>query len=149
MGWGSKIGSYAAHAIAEGSKDRGDLLCCLVWELEHKVGRSLSQLELSCLDFGATQSGTFWNPHPWYFVKSITGTNGRRTAVQMGGVLQYNLEVYCCVSLSSRLRRQQGTALAMGGAYGGTNWRCTARRQVVRVGCSYTVPTQYLLHGNE
>ena len=35
--------------------------------------------------------------------------------VQMGGVLRYKREVYCGVSLSSRLRSQQGTALQMGG----------------------------------
>ena len=33
----------------------------------------------------------------------------------MGGVLQCKLEVYCRVFLSSRLRSQQGTALEMGG----------------------------------
>ena len=33
----------------------------------------------------------------------------------MGGVLRYKWEVYCGVSLSSRLRCQQGTALQMGG----------------------------------
>ena len=38
----------------------------------------------------------------------------RRTAVQIG-VLRYKWEVYCGVSLSSRLRSQQGTALQMGG----------------------------------
>ena len=43
------------------------------------------------------------NPNPWYFLKSIAGTNGRRTAVQMVGVLQYKLEVYFGVSLSSKL----------------------------------------------
>ena len=37
------------------------------------------------------------------FLKSIAGTNGRRTAAQMGGVLQYKLEVYCGVSLSPKL----------------------------------------------
>ena len=37
------------------------------------------------------------------------------TPVQMGGVLQYRLEVYCGDSLASRLRSQQGTALQMGG----------------------------------
>ena len=57
-------------------------------------------------------SGT---PNPWYLLKSIACTNGRRTAVQMGGVLRYKLEAYCSDSLSSRLRSQQGTALQMGG----------------------------------
>ena len=33
----------------------------------------------------------------------------------MGGVLRHKLEVYCSVSLSSRLRGQRGTALQMGG----------------------------------
>ena len=31
--------------------------------------------------------------------------------VQIGGILLYKLEVYCGVSLSSRLKSQQGTAL--------------------------------------
>ena len=51
----------------------------------------------------------------WYFLKSIAGTNWRRTAVQIGGVLQYKLEVHCGVSLSPKLRSQQGIALQMGG----------------------------------
>ena len=38
-----------------------------------------------------------------------------RTAVQIGSVPQYKLEMYCCISLSSRLRSQQDTALQMGG----------------------------------
>ena len=42
-------------------------------------------------------------------------TNGRRTAVQIGGVLQYKWEVYCWVSLSSRLRSQARPAIQMGG----------------------------------
>ena len=47
--------------------------------------------------------------------KSIAGTNGRRTGLQIGGgLLQYKLEVCCGVSLSSRLGSQQGTALQMG-----------------------------------
>ena len=33
----------------------------------------------------------------------------------MGGVLQYKLKVYCSVSLSSRLRGQQGPVLQVGG----------------------------------
>ena len=42
-------------------------------------------------------------------------TNGRRTAVAMGGVLQYKWEVYCRVSLSSKLKSQESTAVQMGG----------------------------------
>ena len=60
-------------------------------------------------------SGTFRNPQPLYFLKSIAGTNGRRAAVQIGGVLRYKLGVYCGVSLSPKFRIQQGTALQMGG----------------------------------
>ena len=48
------------------------------------------------------------DPNPHYFLES--------TAVQMGGVLPYKWEVYCWVSLLSRLRRQNGTAIQMGGA---------------------------------
>ena len=39
---------------------------------------------------------------------------GRRATVQMGGVLQYKWEVCCWVSLSSRLRSQEGPAIQMG-----------------------------------
>ena len=42
-------------------------------------------------------------------------TNGRCTAVQVGGILQYKWEVYCWVSLSSSLRSQEGPAIQMGG----------------------------------
>ena len=42
-------------------------------------------------------------------------TNGRRTAVQMGVVLQYKWEVCCWVSLSSRLRSQKGFVIQMRG----------------------------------
>ena len=49
----------------------------------------------------------FGDPNPKYFLKS--------TAVQMGGVLQYKWEVYCWVSLSSRLRSQEGPAIQMVG----------------------------------
>ena len=47
------------------------------------------------------------DPNPQYSLKS--------TAVQMGGVLQYKWEVYCWVSLSSRLLSQEGPAIQMGG----------------------------------
>ena len=53
-------------------------------------------------------------PKQLYFLKSIAGTNGRCTAVQMGGVLRYKQDAYCGVSLSSKLRSQQDTALQMG-----------------------------------
>ena len=43
------------------------------------------------------------------------GVFSKVTPVQMGGVLRYIWEVYCGVSLSSRLRSQRGTALQMGG----------------------------------
>ena len=54
-------------------------------------------------------SGTFWWPQPPVLSQKYCRTNGRRTAVQMGGVLQYKWEVYCWVSLSSRLRRLSGS----------------------------------------
>ena len=56
----------------------------------------------------------------------------------MGGLLQYKWEVYCLVSLSSRLRSQEGTAIQMGGGTARTNWRCTAvlPSRPVRVGVS-------------
>ena len=63
-------------------------------------------------------------PTPVFFQKYCR-TNGGRTAVQMGGVLQYKWEAYCRVSLSSKLRSQESMAIQMG-AYCRTNWRCTA-----------------------
>ena len=60
-------------------------------------------------------SGTFRWPQPPVFSQKYCRTNGRRTAVQMGGVLQYKWEVYWWVSLSSRLRSQERPAIQMGG----------------------------------
>ena len=71
------------------------------------------------VDFGEIfdfqHSGIFRWPQPPVFSQKYCRTNGRRTAVQMGGVLQYKWEVYCWVSLSSRLRSQEGPAIQMGG----------------------------------
>ena len=53
----------------------------------------------------------FGTPNHSDSLKSIVGTTGRRTAVQIGGVLQYKLEVCCGISL----RSQQGTSLQIGG----------------------------------
>ena len=50
-------------------------------------------------------SGT---PNPRYFLKSNAGTNGRHTAVQMGGVLRYKWEAYCGTN-------GRHTAVQMGG----------------------------------
>ena len=47
--------------------------------------------------------------------KLTTGIFSKVLPVQIGGVLRCKLEVYCGVSLSSRLRSQRGTALQMGG----------------------------------
>ena len=57
-------------------------------------------------------SGT---PNPWYFLKSIAGTNGRRTAVQIGGVLQYKLEVYCGVPFLQSLEASEAQRYKWGG----------------------------------
>ena len=64
-------------------------------------------------------------PNPWYFLKSIAGTNGRHTAVQIGGVLQYKLEVDCGVSLLQSLEASEAQRYKWG-AHCGRNWRCTA-----------------------
>ena len=53
-------------------------------------------------------------PTPVCFQKYCR-TNGGRTAVQRGGVLQYEWEAYCGVSLSSKLRSQESTAIQVGG----------------------------------
>ena len=86
------------------------------------------------------KSETFRLPQPPVFFQKYCRTNGGRTAVQMGGVLQYKWEAYCRVSLSSKLRSQR----YKWGAYCRTNWRCTAAlfRQVVGVGVSETLPTK-------
>ena len=55
------------------------------------------------------------NPNPEHFLKIIAGTNGRRTAEQLGGVLQYKWEMYGGVPYSSRLRSQKRVAIQMGG----------------------------------
>ena len=47
--------------------------------------------------------------------------------------LPYKWEVHCWVSLSSRLRSQEGPAIQWG-AYCRTNWRCTAVLSLRRVG---------------
>ena len=85
-------------------------------------------------------SGTFRRPQPPRFSQKYCRTDGRCTAVQMGGVLQYKWEVYCWVSLSSRRRSQGGPAIQMG-AYCRTNWRCTAllSSRPVGVGVSETL----------
>ena len=70
-------------------------------------------------------SGTSGTPNRWYFLKSIAGTNGRRIAVQIGGVLQYKLGVYCGFSLSPKPEASEAQRYKWG-AHGGTNWRCTA-----------------------
>ena len=89
-------------------------------------------------------SETFRQPqHPVFFQKYCR-TNGGRTAVQMGGVLQCKWEVYCWVSLSLKLRSQEVRRYKWG-AYCCTNWRCTAVlfRQVVGVGVSETLPNHW------
>ena len=62
-------------------------------------------------------------------------TNGRRSPVQIGGVLQYKWEVYCGACLSPRIRSQKAQRYKWV-AYCSTTWRCTAVlfRQAVRVG---------------
>ena len=60
-------------------------------------------------------SETFRRPQPPVFLQKYCRTNGGRTAVQMGGVLQYKWEAYCGHSLSSKLRSQESVAIQMGG----------------------------------
>ena len=55
------------------------------------------------------------NPKTLVLSQKYCHTNGRRIAVQIGGVLQYKWGVYCGISLCSRLRSQEGTAIQMGG----------------------------------
>ena len=46
-----------------------------------------------CIKFGPVKHQKFQElsgtPNHWYFLKSIAGTSGRHTAVQMGGALRY------------------------------------------------------------
>ena len=72
------------------------------------------RLFLTPLDTALDQK-RFGDPNPQYFSKSTAVQMGGRTAVQMGGVLQYKWEAYCGVSLSSKLRSQESTAIQMGG----------------------------------
>ena len=66
-------------------------------------------------------SGAFpETPTPTTCWKAFSYTWKAYTAVQMGGVLQYNWKACCGVSLTSRLRSQEGTTHCC------TNWRCTA-----------------------
>ena len=67
-------------------------------------------------------------------------TNGRRTAVQMGGVLQGF--PFFKAAEARKVRRYKW------GAYCRTNWRCTAVlfRQVVGVGVSETLPISCRTH---
>ena len=83
---------------------------------------------LRCMGLGFPLSKVL--PYKW---EAYRRTNGRRIAVQMW-------EVYCWVSLSSRLRSQEGPAIQMG-AYCRTNWRCTAvlSSSPVGVGVSETL----------
>ena len=55
---------------------------------------------------------------PRYFLKSIPGTNGRRTAVQIGDVLRR-------YPFSKAFEASEAQQYKWG-AYCGTNWRCTA-----------------------
>ena len=79
-------------------------------------------------------SGT---PNHRYFLKRIAGTNGRRTAVQIGGVLQYKLEVYCGASLLSQSLEASKAQRYKWWAYCGTNWRCTASTLVFPIGALF------------
>ena len=49
-------------------------------------------------------------------------------AVQIGGVLQYKLAVYCGVSLPSSLRSEEGTAIQWGGGHCRSHSRSVALR---------------------
>ena len=59
-----------------------------------------------------TKSGTFRNPQPLVVSQKNRRTNGRRGTNRRRTAV---LEAHCGVSLPSRLRSQQGTALQMGG----------------------------------
>ena len=89
----------------------------LDWRSFRYICNSFSEASLPqnlCWVRAASGSGTFRNLKPLVFLKSIAGTNGSRIAVQMGDILQYKLEVYSGVSLSSRLRSQRGAGSEVG-----------------------------------
>ena len=54
-------------------------------------------------------------PNPSIFSKVLPVQMGGVSPLEIGGVLQYKLEVYCGVSRSPKQRSQQRTALQMGG----------------------------------
>ena len=62
------------------------------------------------------ESESFRWPQPPVLSQKYCSTNGRCTAVQVGGVLPYKWEVYCWVAQSSRVTSKEGTAMQMGGA---------------------------------
>ena len=81
--------------------------------------------------------GTFRNHQPLLLSQKYCRYNWMRTAVQMGGVPQYQWEVYCGVCLCWWLR-SQAQRYKWGVYCCGTNWRCIAElsRRVVWVGGS-------------
>ena len=94
-------------------------------------------------------SETFRWPQPPVFFQKYCRTNWGRTAVLMGGVLQYKWEAYCRVSLASKLRCHESTAIQMG-AYCRTNWRCTAVLSATSCrGWGFRNIAQYPLSGDD
>ena len=93
---------------------------------------------------GRFRGAVFLRPQPPVFFQKYCRTNGGRTAVQMGGVLQYKWEAYCRVFPFFEAWKPGKYSDTNGGAYYRTNWRCTAVlfRQVVGVGVSETLPIE-------
>ena len=59
------------------------------------------------------KSETFWWPQPPVLSQKYCSTNGRRTAAQLGGALQYKW--YWLGFPFFKVRSQEGTAIQMGG----------------------------------
>ena len=89
---------HSCFRLAPGEPNTLRTLCCC----SEVVGQQLGFRNVSV------------TPTPSIFPKVLPYKWGR-TAVQMGGVLQYKWEAYCGVSLSSKLRSQESTAIQMGG----------------------------------
>ena len=77
---------------------------------KEQAKRDWQKASEKCPQSSNTDSRTFRRPQPPVLSQKYCRKNGRRIAVHIGGVLQYKWEVYCWVSLSSRLRSQEGAA---------------------------------------
>ena len=106
---------------------------CQRFQIQPASALKPQRLEIAAISVAISTQELSGTPNPWYFLKSIAGTNGRRIVVQIGGILQYKLEMYCGVSLSPKLRSHRGTALQMGGVL---RYKLQVYRQYFQTSCT-------------